>query len=93
MTHSQVIPVAPTKKGHRLWIQGLRDKGIVAPRFTVTITPEAITIVLGTEGKRAVTVAKGGIVDIESKKVTQWAQGATQALVTFTPDTLTITRA
>jgi hypothetical protein len=47
---------------------------------------------MGVEGKRKVTQSKGGIIDITSKAVTQWAQGATVACVSFGIDTITITR-
>lgn len=74
---ADIIALTPTNKGHRIWIQALASKGITAPRFTVDIAADTITISVGNEGKRGVTQLKGGIIDIQSKKVTTWARGAT----------------
>lgn len=87
------IDIGTTSKGKRVWLQGLAGKGITGPRFTVTTTQDTITVVTGPEGKRKITQSKGGIIDIVSKAVTQWAQDATQAHVVITGNTITITRA
>jgi hypothetical protein len=68
--------IAPTKKGHRIWLEG-----VPAQRFTVLFTEDVIVVTLGPHGKRKVTQSKGGIIDITSQKVTQWAQGHSRATV------------
>lgn len=82
--------ITETSKGHRVWLQGLTGKGITGERFTVEYGHNTILVTFGSEGKRKVTQAKGGIVDIVSKRVTQWAQGSTEARVTVLPNTQTI---
>ena len=94
MTHTTIIPIAPTSKGHRLWIQGLDQYGWNGgTQYTVTMTSEHVVYTKATTGRtRTVTASKGGIIDTTSKKVTQWAQGATQAMATITTDVITIGR-
>ena len=76
------IAITATPKGHRIWIQGLQGKGLLGHRYTVTEVCGNLSIALGTEGKRAVTQLKGGIIDLQSKAITKWAAGATEARVT-----------
>jgi len=80
--------ITKTNKGHRVWVKGLTDKygWAVGARYNVVYTDDAIFLVSDSEGKRAVCKGKGGIVDLESKKVTRWANGATTATVAATPD-------
>ena len=80
------ITIGKTTKGDRVWLQGLRDKGITGERFTVTYGPDALVIEFGPDCKRKVTQAKGGIVDIVGKRVTAWAQGRTSATVAVSVD-------
>ena len=63
-----------TTKGHRIWIQGI---GHLGPRYDIVWGDHSITLWFGDTGKRKVTQSKGGIVDLQSKRVTQWARGAT----------------
>ena len=75
--------VAKTNKGHRVWIQGVfaTTGRTIGQRYDVNYSSDSIHIVFSTTGKRKVTAAKGGIIDLEGKRVTQWAQGATQVTV------------
>lgn len=63
-----------TPKGHRIWIQGIAHLG---PRFDIEWGEHSITLWFGDEGKRKVSPSKGGIIDLQSKRVTRWARGAT----------------
>lgn len=78
--------IARTNKGHRVWLQGLTAKGFTG-RFTVEFCNSAILVQFHDKGKRKLTEAKGGIVDIEGKRVSQWAQGSDTARVLFEADT------
>ena len=73
--------IGRTKKGARLWIQGLRDKGITGSRFSVIYYNTTAAFVFTSQGKRKVTEAKGGVASVESARVAQWAGQATQASV------------
>jgi len=90
------VSVTETKKGHRIWLQALESKSnkwASGTRFNVTYGPNIIWLIRAHDGKRTVTASKGGIVDLEGKKVTQWAMGATMAHVTISDAAITITRA
>lgn len=78
--------IAQTNKGHRVWLQGIVAKGITAPRFDQSFEGDAIVLKFSDTGKRKVTQAKGGIVDIVGKKVTQWAKGSESATVAVSID-------
>jgi hypothetical protein len=95
----ETISITQTKKGHRVWIQALASKGITSPFVYISYTSGAIDLLFsdnptmyGQKGRK-VTQAKGGIVDMESKKVTQWAQGSSQATVEIAGNTISIRRA
>jgi len=76
------ITIGTTTKGHRVWLQGTANKGWpVGARYHTTYGTEAIELQLAPEGKRKVAAAKGGIIDLVGRKVSQWAQGHTSALV------------
>jgi len=83
--------VTPTNKGHRIWIQALHSRGYRG-RYSVVFTDSTIVLTFHSEGARKVTDAKGGIVDLQSKRVTQWAQGVDYVNVQYTPNTITMTR-
>ena len=89
------IAITETAKGARIWIQGLEGKGIQGSHFRVHIGDATIGIAFTSapEGKgwRKVTRSKGGIVDLQSNKVTRWARGATQATITVDTQTQTVT--
>jgi len=82
-------PITKTAKGHRVWIQGTCTKygWPVGARYDVTYGTEgAIWVTLNPEGKRKVSSGKGGIIDLVSSKVTQWAQGSDTATVAVNPE-------
>jgi hypothetical protein len=78
-------PITKTAKGHRVWLQSVYSKTgrTMGQRYDVAYVGTAIHIVFSATGKRKVTEAKGGIIDLVGKKVTQWAQGATKATVHY----------
>lgn len=87
--------ITATKKGSRVWIQGTGNKQSQwhgGARYNIAYTPDAIVLTLAPEGKRGVTNSKGGLVDLESKKITLWAMGASMATITITPTTMTFAR-
>jgi hypothetical protein len=85
MKTTETTAITMTPKGARVWIQGLTGKGISAPFVLVSIFTDAITLTFGDtkhRGMRKVTQSKGGLVDLQSKRITAWAQGSTEAIVT-----------
>lgn len=94
MTHMTTTPIAPTTKGHRVWLQGLDAHGWTGgTTYSVQFTADLIVYTKATEGRvRKVTASKGGVIDTTSQKVTQWAQGSTQARVAIDHDTIIIMR-
>ena len=94
MTQTQTV-VAETNKGHRIWIQSVfaATGRTVGQRYNVVYLPNSIHVVFDVQGKRKVTAAKGGIIDIEGKKVTQWAQGAQRVTIDCTQSQIVIQRA
>ena len=87
--------ITPTKKGHRVWIQGLASHGWHGgDTFTTTIEGEWIVYAKATTGKlRKVTAGKhGGLIDTTSKKVTVWAGECTRALVGISDTRIVIKR-
>ena len=95
MAHTTTTPIRTNSKGATIWVQDLAKHGWQGgTQYSVTITPDAIVYTKCTTGKvRKVTASKGGVIDNTSKKVLVWSQGATQAHVHITSDTITITRA
>ena len=91
---SNTTVIAKTSKGHRVWLQGVFSASgrTIGQRYNVAYLSNTIHIVWSTEGKRKVTNSKGGIIDLEGKKVTQWAQGRTQVTVSYTNTQIIITR-
>ena len=76
--------ITETKKGHRVWLQGLCSYGWpVGARYHTTYEPDTIVYQLAPEGKRRVAQGKGGIIDTTGKRVTQWAQGADSVAVIY----------
>lgn len=77
------------RKGHRVYLEGLTER--VGQSYDVVYHDGAINVVFTPRGKR--TVVARGVIDIQSKKVTQWARGAVQASIEYTPfDTILIHR-
>lgn len=95
-THGYVASITETKKGHRIWIQGVHNKGLRLPFYSTAIHEDRIVLEFGPQkfkGMRKVTQDKGGIIDLTSKKITAWAKGATEAAYTIDGNTLVIKRA
>lgn len=68
--------VAPTKKGARVWLQGLAALGWAGgTRYNVEFHEGYVTLSRNAEGKRKVTPSKGGVIDLESKKIAQVFEG------------------
>jgi hypothetical protein len=86
--------IAQTTKGHRIFLEGTAAVGWpMGATYSVTMGEDEIVLARTTEGKvRKVTSSKGGVIDLESKKVTAWAQGATQVRVSHTPEFILIER-
>ena len=86
--------IGRTTKGHRVWLQGIYSHmpAVVGMRYDVHYHGDDITVYFYYTAKRKVTQSKGGIIDIESKKVTEWARGATMARVAYGHNTIIITR-
>ena len=71
--------IAPTKKGSRIFLENV---GRIGQRYNVAFQLNCIVVQFNPEGKRFVSSpSKGGVIDLESKKVAQWAAGATVAHV------------
>ena len=91
----QSTVIAATPKGHRIFLEGIiaatgRPQG---QRYNVAYTDDAIHIIWDTAaGKLTLVSSKGGVIDLQSKKVTAWAQGATVANITVTKAQIIITR-
>lgn len=87
------VTIGKTTKGDRIWIQGLDNRGWpVGARYNVHYTADTIVVVRSDTGKRAVSKGKGGIIDLVGKRVTQWAQGASQATTKQVCDIIEIER-
>lgn len=87
------VTIAETPKGHRIWLQALESKGITQPSVDVAFFEHTIVLTFSATGKRKVTQTKGGVVDLQSRKVTAWANGATQATVEVKGNTVVLKRA
>ena len=85
--------IASTTKGHRVFLEGVRAAMPQAPQgYNVVFDKDTITILFSVHGKRVVVASKGGVIDLQSRKVTTWAQGATVAHVRTTDNAIVITR-
>ena len=83
--------VAPTKKGARVWLQGLESLGWTGgTRYNVEFHDGFVTLSRNAEGKRKVTPSKGGVIDLESKKVAQVFEGCTQVAYHVNSDTINV---
>lgn len=92
MKHTTIV--APTSKGHRIFIEGLNSSGLVptGQRYNVAYYHDSIVVQWDTEGRRAVVKSKGGVIDLESKRITQWANGAATVAIEYTANSIVITR-
>jgi hypothetical protein len=87
---SNTVVITPTSKGSRIWLQALESKGInwrSTGRVKVEFSLSHIELTFGVSEGRKVTASKGGIVDLQSNKVAQWAHGSTEARVLVDTDT------
>lgn len=88
------LKIGHTSKGRRVWLQGTERYGWHGgDRYDIKYNPSTIVITRSPEGARGVTDAKGGVIDLCNGKVTQWAQEASECVVKYTEDTITIRRA
>jgi hypothetical protein len=86
--------VAPTSKGARVcrvWLQGLDSLGWTGgTRYNVAFDSGVVTLTRHIEGKRKVTASKGGVIDLESKKVAATFAHTDSVTYTVTDSTITI---
>jgi hypothetical protein len=88
--------VANTSKGQRIFLEGINKVGWQGgAAYTVTFHADKIVLSLqwATGAKtRKVTASKGGVIDLQSNKITRWANGATSVNIEYSADYITITR-
>jgi hypothetical protein len=83
--------VAKTKKGSRVWLQGLSAYGWAGgEQYSVAYTPDSVVLTKSTEGKRKVTASKGGVIDLESKKVQSTFDGVESVVYTIESNQIVI---
>ena len=73
--------IANTKKGSRVYIQGILEAMPHVSTYDVTYADNCIVIHFTELGKRKLCMDKGGVIDLESKKVKKWAQDSTSATI------------
>ena len=74
--------IAKTNKGHRVFLDYLTSKGY-SGRYNVVYTADYIMVHFCDDGKRKLVLSKGGVCDLEGKRVTTWAQGSTQVSIHY----------
>jgi len=86
--------IRDTSKGSRIFLEALAAKGFaVGAAIAIEYTSESIVITRDPEGKRKISSpSHGGVIDLQSNKVTKWAQGATRASVDYSGGSIVITR-
>jgi len=85
--------VAPTKKGARVWLQGLESLGWTGgTRYNVEFHAGFVTLSRNADGKRKVTPSKGGVIDLESKKVAQVFDGCASVVYSVEAHSITINK-
>lgn len=82
--------IAQTTRGHRVFLESV---GRIGQRFNVEFSHAHITVRFTDTGKRKVVASKGGVIDLESKKVSAWKGAATHAEIEDNEDTIVIRRA
>lgn len=83
--------VAPTKKGARIWLQGLESLGWQGgTRYNVKFCRGFVTLTRCADGKRKVTPSKGGVIDLESKQIQKTFDGHTSAMYDVSKDEILI---
>ena len=81
--------IAPTSKGHRIFLEGV---GVDAGRYNVEYSDARITIQFAPEGKRKVVASKGGVIDLEGKRVSAWKGQADSVEIEYNADCIIIRR-
>ncbi len=81
--------IAATSKGHRVFLEGI---GRTGERYDVRYHNAHIVVHFTPEGKRKVVASKGGVIDLEGKKVTTWAGMATSVNIEYNSDSIIIRR-
>lgn len=81
--------IAQTTKGHRVFLEGI---GRTGQRYSVTYSDAHIVVHFTPEGKRKVVASKGGVIDLEGKKVTTWKGLATSVNIEYNADSIIIKR-
>ena len=82
--------IAATSKGHRVFLEGIGHTG---QRYNVEYLNSHILITFCDVGKRKVVASKGGVIDLEGKKVTAWANGASSVTIAYSDEQIQITKA
>ena len=83
--------VAKTKKGSRVWLQGLDAFGWSGgTQYSVAYTGDSVVLTKSADGKRKVTASKGGVIDLESKKVQTTFTGSESVVYTIESNQIVI---
>ncbi len=87
------LKIGTTTKGSRVWLQGLdRYQWAIGDRYDAHFTKTTIVLTKNPEGRKKVSRNKGGIIDLCSNKITEWADGSTSVTVAYTPEKIVIRR-
>ena len=81
--------VAQTGKGHRIFLEGV---GRAGQRYSVHYGDSKILVTFQVDGKRKVVASKGGVIDLEGKRVSTWRKGADSVTIADNGHTIVIER-
>jgi len=81
--------IAQTSKGHRIFLENI---GRVGQRYDIIYADNHITVHFTATGKRKVVASKGGVIDIEGKKVSAWKRTTDTVAITYADNSITIAR-
>lgn len=89
--------IAETRKGHRIYLESLATVGWHGGSlYRVDFDSDRILLTRATPdytGKvRRVTASKNGVIDLESKRITTWANGSVAVTVEYGESQIIITR-
>ena len=82
--------VAQTTKGHRIFLESI---GRTGERYDVEYTDDAINLYFVTTGKRKVVASKGGVIDLEGKRISRWKGDASSVTIHYHAEHIIIERA
>ena len=82
--------IADTPKGHRIFLENV---GRIGERYNVIYCDARITVEFSSTGKRTVVASKGGVIDLQGKRVSAWRGEATGAEIEDNTDCIIIRRA